>query len=87
MNEQQQGTWYLKIVKGPVPGQTFAIERSQVVVGRDPTCDIVIDAPSVSRRHAQLTYQTGWFYVQDLGSANGIVVDGKRVAGSQRIGP
>jgi hypothetical protein len=87
MNVQQQGTWYLKVVQGPVPGQSFAITRSVIVVGRDPGNDIVLDVPSVSRKHARLTYQDGWFHVQDLGSANGVVVNGVRVAGSQRIAP
>jgi hypothetical protein len=87
MNVQQQGTWYLKVVQGPVPGQSFAIMRSVIVVGRDPGNDIVLDVPSVSRKHARLTYQDGWFHVQDLGSANGVVVNGVRVAGSQRIAP
>jgi hypothetical protein len=87
MNVQQQGMWYLKVVQGPVPGQAFTILRSVVTVGRDPGNDIVIDVPSVSRRHARLTYQDGWFHVQDLGSANGVVVNGVRVTGSRRIAP
>ena len=84
---QQQGTWYLRTVRGSMPGQSFAIDRSVVTVGRDPINDIAIDEPSVSRQHAQLAYQDGWFYVQDSGSANGIVVNGVRIDGPQRIAP
>jgi hypothetical protein len=70
-----------------MPGQSFAIDRSVVTVGRDSINDITLDEPSVSRQHAQLAYQEGWFYVQDLGSANGIVLDGVRIDGPQRIVP
>ena len=80
MNAQQKGTWYLRVVQGEMSGQSFVISRSVVTVGRDPGIDIVLDVPSVSRRHARLTYQDGWFHVQDLGSANGVVVNGVRVA-------
>ena len=49
-------------------------------VGRDPAqCDLVIDDSSVSRRHAQLHYQSGQWSVVDLGSTNGTKVNGRRV--------
>ena len=86
-NAQQQGTWYLKVVQGTNPGQSFVIDRSVVTVGREFNNDIVLNEPTVSRQHVQLTYQNGWFYVQDMGSANGTIVNGRRITGSQQIAP
>ena len=57
------------------------IERDVLVIGRDPSCDFVIDHPSLSRRHAQLRLEGGAATVQDLGSTNGT-----RVAGQVRHG-
>jgi hypothetical protein len=75
------------MVRGGRPGQTFVVDRAFATIGRDPSNDIVIDEPSVSRRHAQLLYRDGWFHVQDLGSANQVAVNGVPVQGSMRIGP
>jgi hypothetical protein len=83
----QQGTWQLRVVRGSRLGQSFVIDRAFAALGRDPSNDVVIDDPSVSRRHAQLVYQDGWFHIQDLGSANRVAVNGVPVQGSARIGP
>jgi hypothetical protein len=87
MASDQQGTWQLRMIHGSVPGQSFRIERDVVSIGRDASNDIAVDEPSVSRRHAELVYRDGWFYIQDLGSANGVMVNGTPVRGSIRVGP
>src|SRR5262245_28378624 len=48
-------------------------------VGRDPSADIPLDYPSVSRRHARLERHGGLWGVEDLGSTNGTRVNGERV--------
>ena len=83
----QQGIWQLRMVRGSTPGQSFVVDRTFATIGRDPSSDIVIDEPSVSRRHAQIVYRDGWFHVQDLGSANRLAVNGVPIQGSTRIGP
>jgi hypothetical protein len=52
-------------------------ERDELVVGRQPDCDLVIDDPSVSKRHAVLTWDgtARACAVQDRGSRNGTRVD------------
>ncbi len=52
---------------------------TQVVLGRDPDCDVVIAVPAVSGRHARLAWQGGQLVLEDLGSANGTWVHGERV--------
>jgi pSer/pThr/pTyr-binding forkhead associated (FHA) protein len=54
--------------------------ESRAVVGRDPDCDVVLSSRSVSRRHAMVERDAGGWVVRDLGSANGVFVEGKRLA-------
>ena len=49
------------------------------MVGRSRECDVTIDDPNVSRRHAEVRHEDGAYWIVDLGSTNGVVVDGKRV--------
>ena len=65
------------VVGGPVAGRTFPIERSEVTIGRDATCDIVLDDPSVSRRHATISANA---VITDLGSTNGTWIDEQPVS-------
>ncbi len=45
------------------------------VIGRDPSCDIWVDDPSTSRRHAQFVATPEGYVVEDLGSKNGTLVN------------
>jgi pSer/pThr/pTyr-binding forkhead associated (FHA) protein len=60
-------------------GKTFVIDRPRTVIGRSSRCDFVVDDPNVSRRHAELQRRGGDWYVVDLDSTNGVVVNGKPV--------
>ena len=66
-----------------LPGGGGAMESRSltrsVVVGRDATCDLVLDDAGVSRRHARLDPGDGGWHVTDLGSANGTCVNGTRL--------
>ncbi len=60
-------------------GLTFRL-RGAMVIGRTVGCDIVLSEENVSRRHAKIMVDAaGKVEIVDLGSANGIVVDGRRV--------
>lgn len=52
-------------------------------VGRDPGNDAVLRDAKVSRRHAEVVFERGFFVIHDLGSSNGTYVNGRRV----RIAP
>ncbi|MCP4499857.1 MAG: FHA domain-containing protein [Deltaproteobacteria bacterium] len=53
------------------------IDRQELTIGRDNSCDIVLHDEAVSRRHAAIRRQEGgYFVVQDLGSRNGTLVGG-----------
>ena len=56
-----------------------APEPSAIVFGRSKDCDIVLAEPSVSGRHARLSWDGARPLIEDLGSANGTWLDGERV--------
>jgi len=58
--------------------------HARYLIGRHPACEIVLDDRMVSRRHARLLVHDS-VVVEDLGSANGVFVDGIRVHGSQKL--
>jgi FhaA, N-terminal domain/FHA domain len=60
-------------------GERHELEDQTLVVGRSRECDVTIDDPNVSRRHAEVRHEEGAYWIVDLGSTNGVVVDGKRV--------
>lgn len=65
----------------------FAVEPGEYIVGRDSTCHIVVDADQVSRHHARLTFHSFELLVEDLGSANGVYIDGVQVQIPTRVRP
>jgi predicted component of type VI protein secretion system len=64
----------------PVSGPAVDVIRDQSVVGRDPSCEIVVTDGSVSRRHARLEKRAGTWWVVDQGSANGTYLNSLRIA-------
>jgi hypothetical protein len=64
----------------PVSGPAIDVVKDQSMVGRDPSCEIVVTDGSVSRRHARLEKRGGAWWVVDQGSANGTYVNSLKVA-------
>lgn len=60
-------------------GPDILIDRDMVIVGRHPECDIRLDSIRISRRHCCLLRDRGGLLVRDLGSTNGIRINGLRV--------
>jgi diguanylate cyclase (GGDEF)-like protein len=60
---------------GPGLGARYHLGEGLLVLGRDPECDIAIDDPSVSRRHAQFQLESDGYSVTDLHSTNGTTVN------------
>ena len=57
----------------------FVLKPGASVIGRLAQSDIQLPSSDVSRRHAQVTFGPEGCYVSDLGSENGVAVNGKRV--------
>ncbi len=60
-------------------GPDIMLDRTMVVVGRHPNCDTRLDSLRVSRHHCCMTQESGEVVVRDLGSTNGIRINGQRV--------
>ena len=70
------------------PPRNLYFESDTVTIGRSPEnlLDLFEDE-TLSRYHARLTRQEGTFFVEDLTSINGTLVNGNRISGKQAIGP
>ena len=51
--------------------------KSDFVIGRDPACELHLDDPQISRRHAEVFFGSGRWQIKDLGSRNGLKLEGK----------
>jgi adenylate cyclase len=60
-------------------GDNIPLLRPTLTVGRRPSCDIRLYFPNISLTHCELTFREGYWYVRDLGSTNGVKVNGARV--------
>ena len=59
--------------------ENIDLDKDHMVIGRDPSCDVVIAHPVVSKKHAEIIKQNGKSLIVDLGSVNGTFVNGIRV--------
>jgi DNA-binding winged helix-turn-helix (wHTH) protein len=66
---------------GPLNGQRWALRHS-LVIGREPSCDIVIPDRQVSRHHARFSIVSAGVQLEDLGSKNGTHRNGQTIAES-----
>src|SRR2546427_10795350 len=69
----------------PQRAARFLIIRDgeRLVVGRDPGCELVIEDPRVSKRHAQLRWSGGGWAIEDPGSKNSTPVNGEPGEGTE----
>lgn len=69
---------YLKGLSGETAGKVFYL-AGKTIIGRRSDCAIVIPSKGVSRQHASIEMQGNEYVIQDLESANGTFVNGKRI--------
>ena len=73
--------WLLtECVGGNVTSHAHLVAAGEILVGRTPPAGIVVEVPSVSKRHAMLKCRPDGLLVRDLGSTNGTFVNGNRIA-------
>jgi predicted component of type VI protein secretion system len=80
--------WYLpRFVGLPMPAQLVSLnggpnillDKPILLVGRHPECDILIDSRKISRKHCCIAQVHDYLVIRDLGSTNGIRINGVRV--------
>jgi pSer/pThr/pTyr-binding forkhead associated (FHA) protein len=60
--------------------EKFKILKNKVVIGRSKDCDILVVTDGFSRKHALIELVNGDFFITDLDSKNGVLIDGKKIA-------
>ena len=65
----------------------FLLGQGKVIIGRVPECDIKIDNPAISRKHATIEHQANGYVLTDLGSSNGTFLNGEKISGSVVLNP
>jgi two-component system, cell cycle response regulator len=69
----------LVVMRGLDVGNVVKLDRPVVVAGRDESCDVVLSDEGISRRHARFIRQGDQFILEDLGSTNGVFVNGTQI--------
>jgi ABC-type multidrug transport system ATPase subunit/pSer/pThr/pTyr-binding forkhead associated (FHA) protein len=64
--------------------QTLPLIQGEIVIGRNPDCQLILDDREVSRRHARLEHTGDQFWLLELGSTNGTQLDGEPLAPRRR---
>ncbi len=76
------------ILQLKIPGRKaieLPLDSFPITLGRAPVNDIVLNHPSVSRRHARIDQEAGNIYLEDLASAYGTVIKNKKVRNGERV--
>jgi predicted component of type VI protein secretion system len=60
-------------------GPSILLDKPILLLGRHPECDIQIDSRKISRRHCCIAQVSDYLFVRDLGSTNGIRINGLRI--------
>jgi hypothetical protein len=68
-----------------VGGRRLLIPPGGGTIGRSRECDVVLDDAGISRRHAEIRPAAGGWTVEDLGSTNGVLVNGEQVLGAHPL--
>jgi two-component system, cell cycle response regulator len=72
-------------IHGPRLGHRVAVDRAELVIGRDPGCEVSVALDTVSRRHARIANRAGSQLVSDLGSTNGTFLNDQPLAAQEEL--
>lgn len=76
----------LRVTGGPLGGTQLTLGTSAVLIGRSPSCTLVLEDDYSSNRHARIFPSEGTWYVEDLGSTNGTYLGNQRVTNPMPLG-
>ena len=75
----------LTLKNGPLIGRSYLFHQDVTTIGRTNGNDLIISGRTVSRRHARLWFDTNRWYIADMQSANGTLVNSLRVQPNQPV--
>ena len=73
----------LVVLSGGLQGTDYPIEHASTLVGRGPGVDLAFDDETLSRQHASIEFADGGLRIRDLGSLNGVSINGGAVKSSE----
>jgi hypothetical protein len=76
--------WFITAESGVLTGLSYAVSQP-LILGRIPDCEITIPGSRISRHHARLYLRDDLLMIEDLGSTNGTLVNGKLLEGKQTL--
>lgn len=84
---RRSGPTRLVVTEGPLRGTTLPLGASAVLIGRAPSCTLVLDDDYSSSRHARVFPEGDQWLVEDMGSTNGTFLDDQPVTDPVPVNP
>jgi pSer/pThr/pTyr-binding forkhead associated (FHA) protein len=81
------GKELLGLMKPIGGGDPVPLRKTEMVVGRRASCDIVLDFENISGKHCELKYYNQVWHVRDMGSTNGTTVNNARLSSEHTVLP
>ena len=77
---------YVAVYQGDRAGEMYKLTRGrEIVVGRDESCQIMLADEACSRKHGAFVWRDSAWWLDDLGSRNGTLVNGQRMARTRML--
>jgi hypothetical protein len=70
---------------GPMAGQNVTLDRGSYYIGREVDNDLLVDDASLSRYHCRVFHEDGGWWIEDLDSMNGVLVNGRKISKPARL--
>ncbi len=77
-------TAQLVVIQGRAQQGTMELETDRLCIGRQKENDLVLESDRVSRRHAKVLREHGEYFIEDLGSFNGTLVNNRKLTPNQK---
>lgn len=71
--------WIVRVLSGPQKNQVFPLKPGVNIIGRGPSCQVILSSQRVSKQHAKVTVTGDKLLLEDLNSRNGSMVNGVKV--------
>jgi pSer/pThr/pTyr-binding forkhead associated (FHA) protein len=75
----------LKVLEGAKTGAKIAVKKTEFIIGRSQGCHLCAASTAISRQHCAIVREEGRVAIKDLGSRNGTLVNGVKIAGETEL--
>ena len=76
--------WLLDL-SGEHVERVYELSDEQVIIGRRDDCAVCLHGNTISRRHSHIRHHDGQYYLADLGSTNGTLLNGEALVGEEQL--